>query len=81
MLLIQLAAGKTMNDLMAWMHDQTGAPPYANVGGMQAIAAGTSGYLHLNLTLGEYVAICHVPDAASGKAHLELGMMLPFSVE
>jgi hypothetical protein len=79
--LVKLAQGKTVADLMAWMHEQAGAPPYASVGGMQAIEPGASGYLHLNLTPGEYVAICHVPDAASGKAHLELGMILPFSVE
>jgi hypothetical protein len=79
--LIKLAEGQSAEDVLHWMHAPTGQPPFANVGGMQAINPGTAAYLHLNLTPGNYVAICHVPDPASGKAHSELGMILPFTVE
>ena len=52
---------------MTWMHNPTGAPPFSDAGGMQAMMPDNSGYLHLNLTPGNYVALCHVPDAATGK--------------
>ncbi|MCX6050327.1 MAG: hypothetical protein NT075_34965 [Chloroflexi bacterium] len=81
MALVKLAEGKTMMDVMAWMQQPVGAPPFSNVGGMQAMMPGDSGYLHLNLTAGDYIAICHVPDAASGKEHAALGMMMPFKVQ
>jgi hypothetical protein len=63
------------------MHSPNGAPPFANVGGFQAITPGETGWLNLDLTPGEYVALCYVPDPASGHAHLELGMVMPFRVK
>jgi len=79
--LIKLAAGKTLADLAAFNQNPQGAPPFANIGGFQGIDPRASGWLHLDLTPGTYVAMCHIPDAASGKAHHELGMMLPFTVQ
>lgn len=79
--LIKLADGKTMADVQAFMHNPHGAPPFNNAGGLQGIDPGESGWLHLNLTPGEYVALCHIPDPASGKAHEELGMVIPFTVK
>jgi len=81
MQLIKLAEGKTMDDVQPWMHQPEGAPPFANVGGIQGIDAGETAYLHLNLTPGNYVALCHIPDTESMKEHMELGMVLPFIVE
>ncbi len=81
MMLIKLAAGKTMADVQQWMMQPAGAPPFANVGGMQGIAHSATAYLHLNLEPGNYVALCHIPDPASGKEHMELGMVMPFQVE
>lgn len=78
--LVKLGSGKTMADLMAFDAAAHSTPPFTNVGGFQGLTPGASGWLHLNLTPGDYVAICHIPDAASGKAHSELGMMLPFTV-
>jgi hypothetical protein len=79
--LLKLAEGKTMADVMHWMHAPEGAPPFANVGGMQGIDPGESAYLYLNLTPGEYAGICHIPDINSGKEHAELGMIMPFTVK
>ncbi len=79
--LIKLAEGKTMEDVMRFMMQPAGAPPFANVGGFQAIDPGKRAYLHLNLTPGNYVALCHIPDPASGKPHEQLGMVLPFTVK
>jgi hypothetical protein len=79
--LVKLAEGKTMADVQQWMHQPAGAPPFVNAGGMQAIDAGETAYLHLNLTPGSYVAVCHLPDPASGQEHAALGMVMPFTVE
>jgi hypothetical protein len=80
--LIKLAEDKTMEDVMHFMMHPDGAPPFTNVGGFQAIDPGKSGYLPLDLTPGDYIAICHVPSPKNeDKAHEELGMVLPFSVK
>jgi uncharacterized cupredoxin-like copper-binding protein len=79
-MLIKLAAGKGIADVQAFLHSPEGAPPFSQIGGFQAINPGASGWLNLNLIPGEYVAICHIPDPASGHAHSELGMIMPFTV-
>ncbi len=79
--LMKLADGKTMDDLMAWMSKPEGPPPFANAGGFNSIDPQQTGWMELDLTPGSYIAICHVPDFATGKAHSELGMMLPFEVK
>jgi hypothetical protein len=79
-LLIKLAEGKSMGDFQAFMQAPHGLPPFANVGGFQAIHPGETGWVHLDLTPGEYVALCFIPDE-NGKAHIEHGMALPFSVK
>jgi hypothetical protein len=81
LVLIKLAEGKTMADVEHWMHQPAGAPPFSNAGGMQAIDPGETAYLHLNLSPGSYVAICHLPDPASGQEHAALGMVMPFTVQ
>ena len=81
MSIIKLAAGKSMADVQAFEESPHGAPPFTSIGGFQAIDPGASGWLHLNLEPGNYVAYCYVPDPASGHAHAELGMMMPFTVK
>ena len=81
MTLIKLAEGKTMADVHAYMAQPAGAPPFADVGGMQGIMPGATAWLDLNLEPGNYVALCHIPDMASGEEHMHLGMIMPFSVE
>jgi uncharacterized cupredoxin-like copper-binding protein len=81
LLLIRLNDGATLEEAQAWFHQPAGPPPFSNAGGLQGIDAGEVGYLHLNLQPGTYVALCHIPDPGSGKAHLELGMMVPFTVQ
>jgi hypothetical protein len=80
-MIIKLAQGKSMDDIQAFMQAPQGAPPFSQLGGFQAIDPGASGWLNLDLTPGEYVAICHIPDPATGHAHSELGMVMPFSVK
>ncbi|MBI1881157.1 MAG: hypothetical protein HYR94_23505, partial [Chloroflexi bacterium] len=79
--LIKLAEGKTMEDVAAFMQSPHDAPPFEDVGGFQAIDPGDAGWLTLDLQPGNYVALCFVPDPATGHAHMEMGMIMPFSVK
>jgi hypothetical protein len=80
-LLVKLAEGKSMADVQAFVEHPHGTPPFTSMGGFQAVTPGVSGWLHLDLQPGDYVALCFVPDPASGHAHTELGMVMPFSVK
>ena len=42
---------------------------------------GQTGWAHLDLTPGDYVAVCFIPSAAhEGKPHFALGMVKGFTV-
>lgn len=79
--LMKLAEGKTMSDFEAYMQDPSGEQPFTSAGGMGALDPGLSGWNNLTLEPGDYVAFCFVPDPSTGKAHVELGMMKPFTVK
>lgn len=82
LILIRLAEGKTLEDIYAWYAKPEGPQPFSMMGGMQAISnVGSTGYIHLDLKPGNYVAMCDIPDPASGKTHSELGMLMPFTVK
>jgi uncharacterized cupredoxin-like copper-binding protein len=81
MAVIKLAAGKTMDDVGAWFQAPSGPPPFESVGGMQALDPGKSGWVTFDLQPGNYVALCGVPDPATGKSHDQLGMVMPFTVK
>ena len=57
------------------------APPFTSVGGLTPINAGADGFVSLNLTAGNYVILCFVPDPADGAPHMAKGMALPFTVQ
>ena len=79
---MKLAPGKTVEDVKASLQSQSsGSSPTDFVGGAGALAQGSSAWLKMNLEPGNYVAVCFVPDTASGKAHAELGMVTPFSIQ
>jgi hypothetical protein len=80
-MLMKLAEGATLDDAMAFLHAPRGEPPYANVGGFQAISPGETGWLQLDLEPGNYVALCYVPGAETGELHLAMGMIQQFTVE
>lgn len=79
--LMKLAEGKTLDDLHAWMAAPNGPPPVHNVGGFNGMEPNQTAWMELDLTPGQYVAICHIGDPATGKAHADLGMILPFAVQ
>jgi len=80
LVLLKVAPGTTAEGLRTFLDAPAGDPPFTSVGGMQAFQPGGSGTITLNLQPGTYAAICHVPDPASGVAHLDLGMIKLFTV-
>jgi hypothetical protein len=79
--LIRLAPGKTFADLEAWMRNMQGPPPASAIGGVAGIEPGVVNNFDVDLTPGEYVLICFLPDAKDGKPHLMHGMVQTIRVE
>ena len=79
---MRLAPGKTIEDVKRYLSGPPdGPPPGEPVGGMQGLEPGASGYMTLDLQPGEYVGLCFIPDPASGKPHVHLGMIAAFTVK
>lgn len=78
--LFRFLPGMGMEDLAAWAAAYEGPPPMTAMGGVPGIAPGQVADMHVDLTPGDYVALCFLPDAADGMPHLEKGMALPFQV-
>lgn len=78
--LIQLAPGKTIEDVGKWVFDMKGPPPGKPIGGIPAFVKGKDSFFQADLTPGEYGMICFVPDAKDGKPHVQHGMKTQFKV-
>jgi hypothetical protein len=50
------------------------------VGGVEALDIGQRQWLPTTLQPGNYVAVCFIPDPATGKPHAALGMLREFTV-
>ena len=79
-LLFRFAEGKTPEDFGKWGADYKGPPPGTVMGGVAPFKRGQSLYLEVDLTPGNYLLVCFVPDAKDGKAHLEHGMIMPITI-
>ncbi len=79
--LIRLAPGKTAEDLMGWMQNMQGPPPGSALGGVAGLDPGLHGSFTVDLTPGEYLLICFIPDSKDGKPHLAHGMMKTITVQ
>lgn len=71
----RLNDGKTVEDFMKFAESYQGAPPGMSVGGIAGVPPGSNTYFDVDLTPGEYILICFVPDAKDGKPHVAHGMM------
>jgi hypothetical protein len=81
MLIAKLEDGKTISDVMTYLQNgEQGEVPYTFQGGAQGMATGYSNFVELDLTPGNYVALCFIPDPTTGKPHVALGMVRPFTV-
>jgi uncharacterized cupredoxin-like copper-binding protein len=55
-------------------------PPFIEVAGVAPMDPGQTVWPVLNLAAGDYLTVCFVPDPATGKPHLALGMVGDFTV-
>jgi len=58
-----------------------GPPPFTSAGGVTGVAVGETVTMDVDLEPGNYAFICFVPDPATGKAHFELGMVGPLTIQ
>ncbi len=82
-LIWRLMEGKTAEDVTLWMTDFAGPPPVEFEGGafIQAVTAGQTYYTPVSLTPGTYVALCPLPNLATGEPHFADGMVSTFTVQ
>jgi uncharacterized cupredoxin-like copper-binding protein len=78
--LIQLAPGKNVHEMLAWLEKPEGPPPGKPIGGTTGIAQGEVNLITYDFTAGNYGLICFVPDAKDGKPHIAHGMVKEFTV-
>ena len=78
--LVQLAPGKTIEDLGKWVFDMKGPPPGKPIGGIPGFMKGKNAFFEVNLEPGEYGMICFIPDAKDGKPHMQHGMTQQFKI-
>ena len=79
--LVQLLPGKTVQEYIEWEKGgEKGAAPGKSYGGLTALSKGLHGYFTTDLTPGNYLVLCYVPDARDGKPHYLHGMYRGFSV-
>lgn len=78
--LLRLLPGKTMDDVKKFFVTFEGAPPVNGLAGVAVESPGMTGYVMLDLTPGNYVLYCFVPDAKDGKMHAEHGMVKAFTI-
>jgi hypothetical protein len=87
MAFVQLLQGKTIDDVNAFIEKNglTGKPPSwaKNVkGGIGGVKPGETKTGKVEVEAGSYVAMCFIPSKKNdGKAHAELGMVYPITVE
>lgn len=73
--MVKLAPGKTPKDVIAWIQKPNGPPPGEPMGGVSATTGDAPVYFTTDVTPGDYLLICFVPDAKDGKPHFMHGMM------
>lgn len=73
--LFRMQPGKTADDVMKFFETEEGPPPFEVVGGATAIERGVSNYIVADITPGDYVLICFIPDAKDGRPHVAHGMI------
>jgi hypothetical protein len=67
--------GQTLDSLAKWGDSYKGPAPMTGEGGTAAVAPGANGLFDADLTPGNYVLICFIPDPADKKPHMMKGMV------
>ncbi|MBK5187983.1 MAG: hypothetical protein JJD97_07035 [Gemmatimonadaceae bacterium] len=81
LMLARLEPGKKAADIPAWVEKPNGPPPGVPIGGVPAMAKGTTAYITADFTPGDYAFICFLPDVKDGKPHFTHGMIQQVHVE
>jgi uncharacterized cupredoxin-like copper-binding protein len=80
-ILMRLAPGKSVGDVLTWIAGGlAGPPPAMPVGGVSLLSPGGTAEFQAALTPGEYGLICVINDDKDGKPHAVHGMMKQFTV-
>jgi hypothetical protein len=79
--LVKLAPGATVNDVIASFEPGASGPPRGElVGGITGIEKGARVYFTGEFDPGRYGLICFIPDATTGQPHFLHGMTTEFTV-
>jgi hypothetical protein len=79
--LVRLGDGKTVDDLMKWGQTLQGPLPGTSLGGAAPLVPGQVEYVPVDLTPGNYVVVCFVPDPTKqGMPHVAEGMLRTFTI-
>ena len=76
----RLDEGTTVADAAAYLQAPEGTPPYTSVTGIAPMNAGQRNLLTVDLTPGQYMLICFLPDVSDGAPHYTKGMAQPLNV-
>lgn len=77
---VKLAPGKHMNDLLTWMGHPDGPPPGGAIGGASPMIPGVENVVSMDFTPGTYGFICFLPASDDHQPHFTHGMMQEFVV-
>ena len=81
MAIMRVDDGACLGDVATYLQSGfQGEPPVTFTVGAGGIEAGEDGYIDLDLEPGTYLAMCFLTDEATGKRHVELGMLSQFTV-
>jgi len=73
-------SSKTLKDLLAFAKSYKGKLPATGMGGVAGILPGAHAFLNVDLTPGDYVLMCFVPDSRNGQPHFMRGMSKEFKI-
>jgi hypothetical protein len=81
-MVLALAPGKSVNDLVRWSsHWMPGPLPARPLGGIVTLDAGKGAAFTVTLARGTYLLVCFIPDKKDGRSHLLHGMLQEITVE
>ena len=80
--IMRLDEGASLTDVVTYLKGGfQGEAPITFTGGAGGVEPGGESYIDLDLSPGTYLAMCFFADQASGKRHVELGMLTQLTVE
>jgi hypothetical protein len=80
MVVFRLAPGKSVDDILAWVRDMKGAPPFVWATGTTDLSTGATSFVEATFAPGEYALLCFDSDDRDGKPHFVHGMKKQFTV-